>query len=276
MSVIDTPVNTKIVARSEESSDVFTLTLQFTDTEEKDYAFQPGQFNMLYLFGVGEVPISILSHGEGNRLYAHTIRRVGRVTNGLSLLQVGDHVGLRGPFGRGWPLNLAQGKDVLIITGGLGCAPSVSIIYHILKHRANFGRLFILQGVKHSNDLIFKKQYEQWAALPNVQVALAADSSKPNWPGHTGLITELLDQINLDINNTLCMMCGPEGMMRAAVQRLTQLHLPEEAIYLSLERNMECAVGHCGHCQFGGEFICKEGPVFSYPQVKALLNKKGF
>ncbi len=276
MNVIDTPIDTKIVARSDESTDIFTLTLQFTDTEEKNYAFQPGQFNMLYLFGVGEVPISILSNGEDNRLYAHTIRRVGRVTDGLSLLQVGDHVGLRGPFGRGWPLDLAQGKDVLIITGGLGCAPSMSIIHHILKHRKNFGRLFILQGVKHSSDLIFKKQYEQWAALPNVQVALAADSSQPNWPGHTGLITELLDQVNLDVNNTLCMMCGPEGMMRASVQRLTQLHFPEEAIYLSLERNMECAIGHCGHCQFGGDFICKEGPVFSYPQIKALLNKKGF
>ncbi len=276
MNAIDTPVNTKIVARSEEASDIFTLTLQFTEDQKQGYTFFPGQFNMLYLFGVGEVPISILSHGDGDTLYAHTIRRVGRVTQGMSLLQVGDHIGLRGPFGRGWPLPLAQGKDVLIITGGLGCAPSVSIIHHILKHRVAFGRLFILQGVKHSDDLIFQKQYQQWAALPNVQVALAADSSKPNWPGHTGLITELLEQINLDINNTLCMMCGPEGMMRASVQRLTQLNFPEDAIYLSLERNMECAVGHCGHCQFGGDFICKEGPVFPYPQVKALLNKKGF
>lgn len=276
MSAIEIPVTTKIVARQEESSDIFTLTLAFSDNQYQDYSFQPGQFNMLYLFGVGEVPISILSHGENNRLYAHTIRRVGRVTQGLSLLQVGDQIGLRGPFGRGWPLKQAEGKDVLIITGGLGCAPSVSIIHHILKHRASFGRLVILQGVKHSDDLIFKKQYAQWAALPNVQVALAADSSKPNWPGHTGLITELLDQVNIDVHNTLCMMCGPEGMMRAAVQRLTQLQFPEEAIYLSLERNMECAVGHCGHCQFGGDFICKEGPVFSYPEVKALLYKKGF
>ena len=155
-SAIDIPINARIVAKTEESSDIFTLTLELTETTHQQYAFQPGQFNMLYLFGVGEVPISILSHGHNNTLYAHTIRRVGRVTQGLSLLQVGDCVGLRGPFGRGWPLAKAHNKNVLIITGGLGCAPSMSIIHYILKHRADFGRLTILQGVKHSNDFIFK------------------------------------------------------------------------------------------------------------------------
>ena len=274
--MIDTPVAMKIIAKNEESPDVFTLTLQFMEEKETGYDFQPGQFNMLYLFGVGEVPISILAHGEDNSLYAHTIRRVGRVTQGLSLLKIGDCVGLRGPFGRGWPLDKAQGKDVLIVTGGLGCAPSVSIIHHILKHRERYGRLIILQGVKHSDDLIFRKQYQEWAQLPNVQVALAADISQPNWPGHTGLITELLDQVHLDLSKTLCMMCGPEGMMRATAERLTQLQVPEDAIYLSLERNMECAIGHCGHCQFGGTFICKEGPVFNYPEVKFLLSQRGF
>ena len=274
--MIDTPVTMKIVAKNEESPDIFTLTLQFMEEKQTDYDFQPGQFNMLYLFGVGEVPISILAHGEANTLYAHTIRRVGRVTQGLSLLKVGDCVGLRGPFGRGWPLDKAQGKDVLIVTGGLGCAPSVSIIHHILKHRSLYGSLIILQGVKHSDDLIFKKQYNEWAQLPDVQVALAADISQPNWPGHTGLITELLDQVHLDLHQTICMMCGPEGMMRATAERLTHLQLPEEAIYLSLERNMECAIGHCGHCQFGGTFICKEGPVFNYAEVKFLLTQRGF
>lgn len=274
--MIDTPLTMKIVAKNEESPDIFTLTLQFMEEKQTDYDFQPGQFNMLYLFGVGEVPISILAHGEANTLYAHTIRRVGRVTQGLSLLKVGDCVGLRGPFGRGWPLDKAQGKDVLIVTGGLGCAPSVSIIHHILKHRSLYGRLIILQGVKHSDDLIFKKQYNEWAQLPDVQVALAADMSQPNWPGHTGLITELLDQVHLDLHQTICMMCGPEGMMRATAERLTHLQLPEEAIYLSLERNMECAIGHCGHCQFGGTFICKEGPVFNYAEVKFLLTQRGF
>ncbi len=273
---IDTPVNMNVVARREESSDIFTLTLAFSDRPEFSYDFQPGQFNMLYLFGVGEVPISILEHGKNDTQYAHIIRRVGRVTQGLSLLKVGDCVGLRGPFGRGWPLEAAKGKDVLIVTGGLGCAPSVSIIHFILKHRADYGRLMILQGVKHSSDLIFKKQYAAWASCPNVQVALAADVSLPNWPGHTGLITELLDQVHLNTANTIVMMCGPGAMMRATAERLSTLKVPEEAIYLSLERNMECAMGHCGHCQFGGYFICKEGPVFNYLEVKALLTQKGF
>lgn len=271
------PFNAEIVERTQESSDIFTLTVKFTDRKiQNNYRFLPGQFNMLYLFGVGEVPISIVSDPDDDRLYSHTIRRLGRVTQGLSLLKTGDHVGIRGPFGRGWPLKEAQKKDVLIITGGLGCAPSVSVINYIVKRRPEFGRLTILQGVKHSDDFIFRPYYEKWEKLPNTQVLLAADVSQPHWPGYTGLITELIEKIEIDSNNTICMLCGPEGMMLAAIDRLFKFDFPEDAIYLSLERNMECAVGHCGHCQFGGEFICKDGPVFCYTEVQHLLGKKGF
>lgn len=271
------PYDAEIIERTQESSDIFTLTVQLNDLDaQQNYRFLPGQFNMVYLFGVGEVAISIVSDPEDDRLYSHTIRRVGRVTQGLSLLSRGDHIGIRGPFGRGWPLKEACNKDVLIITGGLGCAPSVSIINTIVKRRNEFGKLIILQGVKHSDDLIFRKQYEKWAKLSNTQVLLAADVSKPNWLGYTGFITELIDKIELDVNKTVCMMCGPEAMMLTAVKRLTQLNLPIDAIYLALERNMECAVGHCGHCQFGGDFICKDGPIFCFPEVKHLLGKKGF
>lgn len=270
------PFDAEIVNRTEESHDIFTLALKFSNPQvQQNFSFLPGQFNMLYLFGVGEVAISIVSDPEDDSLYSHTIRRLGRVTRGLSLLKVGDHLGIRGPFGRGWPLEKAKGKDVVIITGGLGCAPSVSVINYILKRRKEFKTLTILQGVKHSDDLIFRQQYNQWATLPDIKVLLAADVSKPNWPGYTGLITELIDQININ-NKTICMMCGPEGMMIAAIKRLIRQNLPETSIYLSLERNMECAVGHCGHCQFGGEFVCKDGPVFCYPEIKYLLGKKGF
>ena len=133
----------------------------------------------------------------------------------------------------------------------------------------------ILQGVKHSDDFIFREKYEKYEKLPNTQILLAADISKPGWPGYTGLITELIDKITIDNNNTICMMCGPEAMMQAAVNRLDKLNLPEDAIYLNLERNMECATGQCGHCQFGGEFICKDGPVFRYDQIEALLKVQG-
>lgn len=270
------PFDAEIVARALETADIITLTLKFSDLQQqKNYCFSPGQFNMLYLFGIGEVPISIVSDPEDNTVYAHTIRRLGRVTQGLSLLKVGDHVGVRGPFGRGWPLQIAKGKDVLIITGGLGCAPSITAINYILQHREAFGKLTILQGVKHSDDLIFRKQYEKWAKLPDVQVMLAADVAKPNWPGYSGLVTELIDRIQIN-NNSICLLCGPEIMMCAAIASLIKLKISEEAIYLTLERNMECAVGHCGHCQFGSEFICKNGPVFCYPEVKHFLGRKGF
>jgi NAD(P)H-flavin reductase len=271
------PFDAEIVNRTQESATIFTLTMKFSDPlVQQKYRFLPGQFNMVYLFGVGEVAISIVSDPDDNTVCGHTIHNVGRVTNGLSLLKVGDHVGIRGPFGHGWPIEKAKGKDILIITGGLGCAPSVSVINYIVKRRKEFGRLIILQGVKHSDDFIFRKQYDQWKMLPDTQVLLAADVSRPNWPGYTGLITGLIDQIEIDPNNTICMMCGPEGMMRASVERLAKLNLSVNNIYSSLERNMECAVGHCGHCQFGGKFICKDGPVFCYADIQYLLGKKGF
>lgn len=271
------PNSAKIIARTQDAPDIFSLTLALTDqVQQATYHFAPGQFNMLYCYGVGEVPISIVSDPEDEHLMVHTIRRLGRVTGVLSLLKVGDEVGIRGPFGRGWPLSLATHKDILIITGGLGCAPSVSVIHYIMKRRHEFGKVTIMQGVKHSDDLIYRQQYAAWANIPNTEVLLAADVVKPNWPGYSGLIIDLLDKIELNHANTLCMMCGPEAMMCAAIAKLCHQGFPKDRIYLSLERNMECAVGHCGHCQFGGEFICKNGPVFCYPEVSALLGKKGF
>jgi len=273
----DLPKDAIIVDRQQELKDVFTLTLAFSDPEiHAQYQFSPGQFNMLYLYGIGEVAISIISSPEDDQKHLHTIRAVGKVTNGLAQLKVGDHIGIRGPFGRGWPLDYAKNKDVLILTGGLGCAPSVSIINYILNNRSDFNTLHIIQGVKHSNDFIFKAQYDEWAKSFDTHVHLAADVSTSNWPWYTGLVTGLLDQITFDSDNTVCMMCGPEAMLKAAAKKLISLQVPENEIFLNLERNMECALGHCGHCQFGGHFICKDGPVFCYPDIKGLLGKKGF
>ncbi len=256
---------------------IFNIGLQFTDENiHRAYQFLPGQFNMLYLFGIGEVAISIVSDPTHDDLYYHTIRRVGRVTTGLSQLKKGDHIGVRGPFGRGWPLSQISGKDILIITGGLGCAPSVSMIHYIMNRREQFGKLMILQGVKHSNDLIYQSYYEKWATAPNTEVLVTADKTTTNWPWYSGLITELIKKINFDPETTICLMCGPEPMFLAAVQLLIERNLPEQSIYMSMERNMQCAIGHCGHCQFGGKFVCKDGPIFCYPDIKDLLGKKGF
>ena len=267
----------EIVERIDEATGIFTLRLRFTDPAvHSAYQFRPGQFNMVYLYGVGEVAISIVSDPRDERLYDHTIRAVGRVTRGLMQLRTGEFVGIRGPYGRGWPLREAQGRDVLIVTGGLGCAPTVSVINYILNRRDRYGRLIIMQGVKHAADLLWRERYAQWARQPDTEVIIAADEGAALWPWHVGLVTDLFDSIHLNPARSAAMMCGPEGMMRAAVTQLTQLGMEEAEIYLSMERNMQCAVGHCGHCQYGGKFICKDGPVFSYPEVKELFGVKGF
>ncbi|MGA7799411.1 MAG: FAD/NAD(P)-binding protein [Gammaproteobacteria bacterium] len=271
------PHPARIVERIEEASDVFTLRLGLSDSEaRRSYRFAPGQFNMLYLYGVGEVPISIVSDPRDDSLLDHTVRALGRVTRGLAALQAGDSIGIRGPYGRGWPLKAAEGKDVLVVTGGLGCAPVVAAIHYILRRRDRYGKLTILQGVKHSKDLLWREQYEAWARHPDTQVLLAADKGGPAWPWHVGLITDLFDKIAIHPARTLCMMCGPEPMMVAAVRELRALGLADADIYVSMERNMQCAVGHCGHCQIGGSFVCRNGPVFAYSELAALMGRRGF
>ncbi|MEW6331055.1 MAG: FAD/NAD(P)-binding protein [Pseudomonadota bacterium] len=271
------PHEIEVVERIQESPTIFTLRLRFTDpAQHAAFRFAPGQFNMLYLHGVGEVPISIVSDPEDEKLFDHTIRVVGRVTRGLEQLQARDRLGMRGPYGRGWPLKQAEGHDVMIITGGLGCAPVVSVINYVIRRRDRFRRLIIMQGVKHSDDLIWRSQYSQWSKLRDTQVLVAADVGVALWPWHIGRVTELFDQVVFEPSQAMIMMCGPQGMMQVAVEHLLRRGVAEDHVYLSMERNMHCAAGLCGHCQYGGKFVCKDGPVFSYSEVKALFGIKGF
>lgn len=271
------PHEIEVVERIQESPTIFTLRLRFTDpVQHAAFRFEPGQFNMLYLYGVGEVPISIVSDPEDEKLFDHTIRVVGRVTRGLGQLKARDRLGMRGPYGRGWPLKQAQGRDIMVITGGLGCAPVVSVINYVIRRRDKFRRLVIMQGVKHSDDLIWRSQYSQWSKLRDTQVLVAADVGVALWPWHIGRVTELFDQVEIDPSRALIMMCGPQGMMRVAVDHLTRRGVPEGHIHLSMERNMHCAMGHCGHCQYGGKFVCQDGPVFNYSEIKALFGIGGF
>ncbi|MHB1084053.1 MAG: FAD/NAD(P)-binding protein [Thiobacillus sp.] len=265
-----------VVARTQESPTIFTLQLRLNDTAaHAAYRFAPGQFNMLYLVGVGEVAISIMSDPADREAIGHTIRAVGRVTRGLAKLQAGDQVGLRGPFGRGWPLQEIGGRDLVLVIGGLGCAPVVSVIHYILKRRDRFGKLVIIQGVKHTEDLIWREQYDRWATLPDTQVLVAADEGGALWPWHVGRVTELFALAQFNPERAAALMCGPEGMMRAAAENLLQRGLPESRLFLSMERNMQCAVGRCGHCQFDGAFVCRDGPVFSWNEAKPLLEHWG-
>lgn len=271
------PQEAIILDRIQEASNLFTLRLNFTDPEiQNAYEFEPGQFNMLYLYGVGEVAISIVSDPECSHIIDHTIRVVGRVTRGIANLKKGDRIGLRGPYGRGWPMLESKQKDVVVVTGGLGCAPVVSVINYIEQRREEFGHLNIVQGVKHTADFIWKHRYDNWREMPDTKVLLAADVGEALWPWHVGPVTSLFDQLEFDPNNVSVMMCGPEGMMRVVCDHMLDKSVPASQLFLSMERNMQCAVGHCGHCQYGSKFICKDGPVFSYEKIRDLFETKGF
>jgi len=265
------PHAAEVVERTQEAPDTFSLGLRFTDpATNAAYCFAPGQFNMLYLHGVGEIPISIVSDPADTRVLHHTIRRVGRVTAAFDKLDVGDRIGVRGPYGRGWPMDQAQGRMVLVVTGGLGCAPVVSLINYVLNRRDAFGRLAIMQGVKHTHDLIWREQYARWSQLPDVEVLLAADVADGQWHGIEGPVTRLFDQTRI-APDAAAFICGPEPMMAASARELAARGLSPDRIWLSMERNMQCATGHCGHCQLGPLFVCRDGPVFPWPQLAPLL-----
>jgi NAD(P)H-flavin reductase len=271
------PRQARVVERIQESPDIFTLRLQYPDAAaDERIVFAPGQFNMVYLHGVGEVPISIVSDPENEQLFDHTVRAVGRVTRGLSALRAGDHVGIRGPFGRGWPLAAAEGKDLVIVTGGLGCAPVVAVINYVFRRRERFGSVTLLQGVKHHDDLIWRERYASWAEQPDTTVALAADNPGPDTSLFEGNVVQLFDRVEMAVENTMAMLCGPKIMMKFSADALLARGFAPQSLWVSMERNMQCANGLCGHCQVGPLFVCRDGPVFRYDQVAEWFFRKGF
>ncbi len=255
-----------------ETDDTFTLTLDMSSyNDHSGFKFAAGQFNMLYAYGIGEAAISISSDPEHTATLTHTIHRVGVVTTALSQLRRGDIVGIRGPFGTGWPFDTLKGRDVLIVAGGIGLAPLRPVIYHVLRHRSDFGRLIILYGARTPLNLLFRVELEQWSKLPNVEVHVTVDKGDSSWKGNISVVTKLLGSVKLDIENTIALVCGPELMMKYGAEDIERYGLKPEQIYLSMERNMKCGAGLCGHCQFGPLFICKDGPVFPYERIRHLL-----
>jgi len=277
MSSLDLPRPAVVRERVQESPSIVTLRCELEDADaDAPFVFQPGQFNMVYLYGAGEVPLSIVSDPLDTHFFDHTVRALGRTTDGLSRLGPGDRIGIRGPFGRGWPVAGAQGRDVLVVSGGLGCAPVSSVIRYVLRRRERYGRLFILQGVRHVEDLIWRAQYEDWAVEPDTTVLLAADVPTTGWAGAQGPVVDLLSRLDFDPRRTVAMLCGPELMVVAAIADLRGRDVHDRAIWLSLERNMHCGVGLCGHCQIGPKFVCTDGPVFSYAEIADQLGLRGF
>ena len=269
------PQAAEIVEKRREAEGIYTVRVRLCDeAQRREYRFLPGQFNMLYAFGAGDVPMSIVSDPEDGDVIGHTLRTVGPVTQALGALAEGDILGMRGPYGSHWPLEEARGKEILILTGGLGCAPTLGALHYLFRRRENFGPIKIVHGVKAPKDLILHRQFEAWRKYPNTEVHLTADRSDGRWKHKVGLVTHLLTDLPLDASNTLVMMCGPEVMMHFAIKELIWKGISADRIYLSLERNMKCALGFCGHCQFGPQFICKDGPVLRYDRIQHFFRIK--
>lgn len=265
-----------VVDKVRETDDIHTYRLRIDDDAVRSrYRFGAGQFNMVYLFGVGEVAISIVSDPDEPEIVDHTIRAVGRVTSAIARLQPGGTLGIRGPFGQGWPLEAGHGRDVVIVTGGLGCAPVVGAIEYIFRRRRNYGAVTILHGVKTPRDLLYRERFDAWRKQPNTEVLLASDRPDKVWSHHVGVVTELFERVSIDAENTMVLMCGPEIMMRMGVPILLRRGVPATAVYVSLERHMECGIGLCGHCQMGPYFLCKDGPVMRYDRVEPWLGRTG-
>jgi NAD(P)H-flavin reductase len=265
-----------IVEKIREAADIDTYRLQFVDEQiRRRYRFAAGQFNMVYLFGVGEVAISIVSDPDEPDYLDHTIRAVGRVTKAIAGLKIGDVLGIRGPFGHGWPLDDMRGKDIVVVTGGLGCAPVVGAIEYIFRRRSDFGAVRILHGVKTPHDLLYRERFETWRQHPDTEVYLTSDRADKSWQYHVGVVTELFHEVRIDPAQTAVLMCGPEIMMRLGAPILIERGIPSTSIYVSLERHMECGIGLCGHCQMGPYFLCKDGPVMRYDRVAQWLGRAG-
>jgi NAD(P)H-flavin reductase len=267
-----TPDLWEVRRRHRESAD--TVTLSIAPIEGAIPEARPGQFNMLSVFGLGEVPISLSGDLTNNDTVLHTIRGVGAVSKALETLRVGDLLGVRGPFGLGWEPDDARGDDVVILAGGIGLAPLKPVIHHVLRHKAHYGRLVILYGARRPAELILEDALERWQTLDGVQVRVTVDLADAEWRGHVGLVTKLIPHASFDPLHTSAFVCGPEVMMRFGAQALTKAGVRDEKIRVSLERNMKCGIGHCGHCQYGPLFCCKDGPVVDFATAKPLFEAR--
>jgi NAD(P)H-flavin reductase len=266
------PLVARVLRRRHDGPQVWTLDLALE--EGGGAAFAPGQFNMLSVFGVGEVPISMSGDPAASGRLVHTVRAVGPVSTALAKAARGAVVGLRGPFGTGWPMGEAAGRDVVVVAGGLGLAPLRPALYRLLAERGRYGKIALLYGTRSPDDILFRREIEAWRRRLDIDIAVTVDHAVGDWKGQVGVVTALIPRAAFDPASAIALVCGPEIMMRFAIAALVDAGLADDAIYLSMERNMKCAVGFCGHCQFATQFVCRDGPVFRWDRVRRLLGVK--
>jgi len=266
----------RVTAIKDEAYAIATYEIEFEADDLKErYAFRAGQFNMVYLPNIGEVPISLSSDPAETDVMGHTIRYAGNVTRAISRLRIGDTVGIRGPYGTAWPLERIHGNDVCIVTGGIGLAPLRPVIYHIINNRSDYGRVYLLYGARTPIDMLYTEQFEDWEAH-GIEIHQTVDRADESWKGHVGVVPMMFYHLRLNPKKTTVLTCGPEIMIHFVIFEALARRIPKEQIYVSMERNMKCGVGLCGHCQFGPTFVCKEGPVFAYATIEPFFGVEDF
>ena len=251
-----------------------TVTLDLEPLDGAVPPFEPGQFNMLYAFGVGEIAVSLSGDPADRSRCVHTVRAVGAVSTAISTVEPGATLWVRGPFGSAWPLAAAQGGDLLLIAGGLGLAPLRPAIHRALAERGKYRRVIVLIGMRSPAEILYGTQFAHWAGRLGLQLEVTVDRADPHWHGHVGVAPALVSRLDLDAASTVALVCGPEIMMRFAANALRDVGVAAERIHVSMERNMKCAGGLCGHCQFGPQFVCKDGPIFSLERIAPAFGRQ--
>ena len=262
------PVRVSRVRR--ETADVATLEL----TPPLAFAATAGQFNMLYMFGLGEVAISLSGDPGDETRVVHTVRAVGAVSRAITRLRRNQVIGVRGPYGSCWPVAESEGRDIVIVAGGLGLAPLRPVIYHVLARREQYGRVVVLYGARGPADILYRRELEAWRRRLDVDITVTVDHAGADWRGNVGVVPALIPRAAIDPDHAVAMVCGPEIMMRFTIDALGQRGLAPERIFISMERNMKCAIGLCGHCQFGPAFVCRDGPVFRFDHIAPFFNTR--
>ncbi|MCX8123168.1 MAG: FAD/NAD(P)-binding protein [Spirochaetes bacterium] len=268
--IVTVPEIATIEEIKDEIVDVKTFYLRFDNKEiDGNFKFKSGQFIMCTVFGAGEFAVSLPPSPENDRFHI-TVRRIGKVTYALHDLQVGDKVGIRGPFGNGFPFEEIKGKNVIYVAGGIGLIPLRSSIVHVLQHRKDFGRILLLYGSRSPQDLMYQYMLDQWQKIEGFETFITVDNGTPEWKGNVGIITTLFDKVEIPVENTVAFVCGPPVMFNAVIKELMQRGIKDDMIISTLERHMKCGVGKCQHCAIGRTLVCTDGPVYTYRQIKTL------
>lgn len=259
----------RVVNIRQETGDIRTFELRFLDGE-LDFDFIPGQFVEVSVFGTGEIPIGLASSPTRRKTIELSIKRMGSVTSEIHKLTLGDTLGVRGPYGNGWPVEKLRGKNVLVIGGGIGLSPLRSLIDYILDNRSEFGTLKILYGARTQGDLVYKPLLQEWSTHPDTQVLCTVDIGTQGWTGNVGVVTSLFHNIDIDVENTIVITCGPPIMIKFVTINLEQMGFSDTDIITSMEKMMKCGIGKCGHCNLGSKYVCIDGPVFTHKELKSL------